>query len=228
MNLIGQIINELVDDKSSLNGALLKTKVLASRIGNQELLDWANSELSGYDDESELPDYRKDIWNALKGTVVNRHFQMNDQEIPTMNLDKDIEHFLRYTDFHESIQSLESLLQEKGVLSSPIRAEMVHVLQSNWRNMGNPYLSIVSCNKIIPRANIVAIISNVRSKLLDFMLAIETEFGESVEIQDLKSKNKEITSIMHQTIINNHGDGNSINTGNENSLSNNSANIKNE
>lgn len=56
------------------------------------------------------------------------------------------------------------------------------------------------------------------------MLAIETEFGESVEIKDLKTKNKEITSIMHQTIINNNGHGNSINTGNENSLSNNSTN----
>lgn len=56
MDLVSRIINELVDDKSSLNGALLKTKVLASRIGNQELIAWTNSELSGYDDESELPD----------------------------------------------------------------------------------------------------------------------------------------------------------------------------
>lgn len=154
--------------------------------------------------------------------MINGRYQMNDQEIPTMNLDKEIEHSLRYTNFCESIQSLESLLQEKGTLSSPVRAEIVHILQQNWRNMGNPYLSVVSCNKIIPRANVVEVISNVRSKLLDFMLAIETEFGESVEIQDLKSKNKEITNIMHQTIINNNGDGNSINTGNGNSLSNNS------
>lgn len=223
MNLISQIVNELIDDNNSLNGALLKTKVLASRIGNQELLNWANSELSGYNNENLLPKYRRDIWNALKGTVINGYMQYNDYEIPTMSLDKDLEHSLRHKNFMEGIKSLEDLIQEKGTLTSPVRAEIVQLIENKWIKMGNPYLSIVSCNKIIPRANIVAIISNIRSKLLDFMLAIETEFGESAEIQDLKSKNKEITSIMHQTIVNNNGDGNSINTGNENTLSNKSS-----
>ncbi|WP_294249522.1 hypothetical protein [uncultured Chryseobacterium sp.] len=228
MNLISQIVNELMDDRSSLNGALLKTKVLASRIGNQELLKWANSELSGYidEDDEELPDYRKNIWNALQGTVVNGFTQYNNYEIPTVNLDEEIEHSLRTKNFFDSVNALESLIQEQGVLTSPIRAEIRQILENNWKRMGNPYISIVSCYKIIPKANIVAIISNVRSKLLDFLLAVETEFGESVEIKDLKSKNDEITSIMHQTIINNNGDGNSINTGDQNSLSNHSKRTK--
>jgi len=38
MQLIGQIINDLVNDQTSLGNALNKTKVLASRIGQQELL----------------------------------------------------------------------------------------------------------------------------------------------------------------------------------------------
>ena len=47
MELISQIINDLIDEEKSLNSALLKTKVLASRIQNQNLLDWINNELSG-------------------------------------------------------------------------------------------------------------------------------------------------------------------------------------
>ncbi|UQB67589.1 hypothetical protein [Epilithonimonas zeae] len=222
MDLISQIVNELVDDSLSLNSALLKTKVLASRIGNKELLSWANSELSGYSSENNLPDYRKHIWNALKGTILNGNWKYTDQEIPTMGLDEDFEKSLRTSNFFESIQSLENLVNEKGTLGTPIRAEIIQMIENNWRRMGNPYLSIISCNKIIPKANIVAIIASVRSKLLDFMLSLENEFGENTEIKDLKTKNPEITNIMHQTIINNNGDGNSINTGNENSLSNNS------
>ncbi|SFN06142.1 hypothetical protein SAMN05421594_0730 [Chryseobacterium oleae] len=222
MNLISQIVNELIDDKSSLNGALLKTKVLASRIGNQQLLKWTNAELSGYNNLDDLPEYRKNIWNALKGNVLNGNMKYTDYEIPTMNLDNEFEESLRNTNFPDSISALESLLQLDGGghLGTPLRREIVHMLEENWKAMGNPYLSIISCNKIISQSSIVAIISSVRSKLLDFMLAIETEFGESVEIKDLKSKNDEITSIMHQTIINNNGDGNSINTGNNNSSSN--------
>ncbi|PRA97787.1 hypothetical protein CQ046_20130 [Chryseobacterium sp. MYb7] len=226
MNLISQIVNELIDDKSSLNGALLKTKVLASRIGNQELLKWTNAELSGYNSEEDLPEYRKNIWNALKGNVLNGNMKYTNYEIPTINLDKEFESSLRCSSFQDSVSALESLLQFDGNLSIPVRPEIVHIIEQNWQAMGNPYLSIISCNKLLSRSSIVDIISNVRSKLLDFMLAIETEFGESVEIQDLKFKNEEITGIMHQTIINNNGDGNSINTGNENSLSNNSGSIK--
>ena len=43
MELVSQIINDLVDDQKSLNSALLKTKVLASRIQNVELLYWVNN-----------------------------------------------------------------------------------------------------------------------------------------------------------------------------------------
>lgn len=221
MNLISQIVNELIDDGNSLNGALLKTKVLASRIKNKELLEWTNSELSGYPNKDSLPEYRKNIGNALKGSFINGNLKYTDHEIPTMSLDKDIEHSLRHKDFLEGINSLEDLIQEKGIITVPVRAEIMHLIERKWIKMGNPYLNLISCYGIIPKSNIVSIISNVRSKLLDFMLAIETEFGDSVEIQELKTKNKEVTSIMHQTIINNNGNGNSINTGNDSSLSNN-------
>ncbi|MFC4686581.1 hypothetical protein ACFO4P_06500 [Epilithonimonas pallida] len=221
MDLINQIVNELVDDSLSLNSALLKTKVLASRIGNKELLSWTNSELSGYNSESTLPNYRKNVWNALKGTILNGNWKYPDHEIPTMGLDEDFEKSLRTSNFYESIQSLENLVKEKGTLGTPVRAEIMQMIENNWINMGNPYLSIISCNKIIPKANIVSIIACVRSKLLDFLLTIENEFGDDIEIKDLKRKNTEITNIMHQTIINSNGTGNSINTGNDNSLSNN-------
>ncbi len=221
MDLISQIVNELIDDSKSLNGALLKTKVLASRIGNQELLDWTNAELSGYTKKDILPEYRKNIANSLKGTVINFNTKYSNQEIPTSNLDKALEFSLRHTNFTVSISALESLInQNTNVLVSAISAELTHQLEVNWVNMGNPYLSIVSCNRIITKGQIVAVIANVRSKLLDFMLAIETEFGESVEIKDLLDKNKKITTMMHHTIINNNGSGNSINTGNDNLLSN--------
>lgn len=216
MDLVTQIINDLIDQNSSLNGALLKTKVLAKRLENEELLNWVNYEISGYPNDSQLPEYRKNIWNALKGNMLNGRMKYTDIEIPTAGLNKELEKILRYTNFKESVTSLENLSEQSNTLTSPIRSEVMAYIQENWRNMGNPYLNLISCYKIISKSNILSILSNVRNKLLDFMLALEKEFGTETEIQDLRVKNQEITRLVNHTIINNSGEGNTINTGNNN------------
>ena len=45
------------------------------------------------------------------------------------------------------------------------------------------------------------------------MLKIDSEFGNITEIEELKTKKEQISTIMNQTIINTSGDGNVVNTG---------------
>jgi len=224
MELISQIINDLIDEEKSLNSALLKTKVLASRIQNQELLNWVNNELSGYKNTIELPDYRKEIQNELKGNLLNGYTKYTNIQIPTTGLDKIFEKNLRTTNFTESISSLESLISkvESSTLSAAVRAELSSIIEDNMQSMGNPYLQIISVYKSISKSSIIEIITNVRNKLLDFMLKLDGEYGDLTEIKDLKMKKEEISSIVNNTIIN--GDGNILNTG-KNSKITNSSNI---
>lgn len=56
--LLDEIIALLSDQKGSLEGALLNTKVLLHHIGHKELVPWVNNELAGYPDDAELPPYR--------------------------------------------------------------------------------------------------------------------------------------------------------------------------
>lgn len=213
MKLISQIINDLVDDQKSLNTALLKTKVLASRIQNVELLDWVNSELSGYKIVEDLPEYRKNIFNDLKGSFLNGRMKYTNTQIPTAGLDEDFEKKLRSTEFMDSITGLEKLInfEKSSTLTSPVRAEMAALIEDNWQNMGNPYLQIISVYRVISKNSILEIISNVRNKLLDFILEIDGKFGDITEITDLRMKKEEVSSIVNNTII--HGDGNVLNTG---------------
>jgi len=224
MELISQIINDLIDEEKSLNSALLKTKVLASRIQNQELLNWVNNELSGYKNTNELPDYRKEIQNELKGNILNEYTKYTNIQIPTTGLDKTFEKKLRTTNFTESISSLESLVsnEKSSTLSAAVRAELSSIIEDNWQSMGNPYLQITSVYKSISKNSIIEIITNIRNKLLDFMLKLDGEYGDLTEIKDLKMKKEEISSIVNNTIIN--GDGNILNTG-KNSKITNSSNI---
>tara|TARA_R110002012_G_scaffold108009_1_gene250293 strand:- start:8460 stop:9386 length:927 start_codon:yes stop_codon:yes gene_type:complete len=221
MKLISQIINELIDNEKSLNGALLKTKVLASRIQNAELLNWVSNELSGYQSTNELPDYRKNIQTYLRGNYLNGHTKYTNQPIPTIGMDKMFQDNLQSASFLESISALENLniSNDSSNLTMPLRAEIVGLIQENWVNMGNPYLQLMNVSKIIGKNSIVQVLSKVRNKLLDFMLAIDQEFGDLTEITDLKDKKSEISTIMNHTIINNSGDGNVVNTGDKNKIS---------
>ena len=219
MELISQIINDLIDENKSLNSALLKTKVLASRIQNQELLNWVNNELSGYNNGN-LPDYRREIPNELKGNFINGNMKFTNTQIPTVGLDKNFEKKLRSNDFSESISSLESLVskEESSTLSGAIRAELASIIEDNWQSMGNPYLQLISVYKSISKSSVIEIITNVRNKLLDFMLELDGKYGDLAEIKDLKMKKEEISSIVNNTIIN--GDGNVFNTGKNSKITN--------
>jgi len=222
MELIEQIINELINIKEySLNSALLKTKVLASRIKNKELLEWVDSELVGYRSVDTLPIYRKAIPNNLIGSYINGNMHHRNAPIPTAGLEKDMESSLRYTNFTNSITELEKLCcKDVPYFNIPISAEVVALIENNFSAMGNPDLSIKSVNKTIPKTSVERILSNIRNKLLDFVLKIDEEFGSTAEIKDLINKQNKISKIVNNTIINNNGDGNVLNTGNSNSIEN--------
>ena len=58
MKLISEIIDLLSSSDRDVATALMKTKVLLFQLGEKELLEWVNSELNGYPDRDNLPNYR--------------------------------------------------------------------------------------------------------------------------------------------------------------------------
>lgn len=214
MKLVNDIINELIDIEKSVSSPLLKTKVLASRLQNETLLKWVSNELKGYENSDELPIYRKYKGNIV-GTFINGNQQYNNQPVPILGLDKEFQDTLTDMKFFDSISSLEKLNQEDGrtMMGYIFPAEVTGLIAENWRNMGNPYLHLINCQRRVAGSVVEEIIASVRNSLLDFMLKIDSEFGNITEIEELKTKREAIATIMNQTIINNTGDGNVLNTG---------------
>ncbi len=217
MSLLGDIINELVDSNESLSSPLLKTKVLATRLKNEELLSWVNHEVMGYSDEVELPRYRK-YTADIKGTYIIGNTQYNDQPLPLPGFSENIKEVIYNMDFRQSVATIESYVKDNksGLLTFTFSAEATQQIAFNIRKYGNRYFQLVSANKSISANVATEILSVIRSKLLDFMLKLEEEFGTEIQITDLKSKNKEITKIMSQTIIT--GDGNILNQGDSSNI----------
>ena len=116
----------------------------------------------------------------------------------------------------DSISSLEKLVGKNGVKIS-VNPYAKAFLEQSIQNMGNHYFQILNVYLEPPATFISNILSNVRAKLLDFMLELENQFGEETEIKDLIEKQAIVNNIMNTT-INNSGEGAVINSGNENSI----------
>lgn len=220
MELLDSIINDLVLTNEPLNNPLFKTKVLASRIRHMHLLEWVESELSGYNEKNDLPLYRKSR-GIIKGTFKNGFAQYNNVEIPVGHLKEDILKMVSSISNYDCISSIEGLLDKRGVVIT-IPPRKKSFLENSIRKLGNPYFEFLHVYLEIPATFLPNIISNVRSKLLEFMLALEQEFGIEADITILSKNNQTITQIMN-TIINNSGDGAIINNGDGNNIE---ANIK--
>jgi hypothetical protein len=219
MKLISDIINELVDSEKSISSPLLKTKVLASRLQNHELLSWVNNELGNYTDSMNLPEYRK-FGCHINGVHINGNTKYTNQPVLVGGLGKEIEKILTTIEFFQSISTLENMLTKNGsgTLELALSAETTNIIQNNIRRMGNPYYQLLSAKKVIGISVVSEMLSTIRNKLLDFMLKLDEDFGNLTEIEELKTKQNEILNIMSQTIIHTSGDGNVVNTGDNSKL----------
>lgn len=73
--------------------------------------------------------------------------------------------------------------------------------------------------------------SNIRTKLLDFVMETGEKFGFNIEIESFRKnsvENNQIINNIMNTTINNSGDGNVLNTGDNNNISNSPKIVKND
>ncbi len=225
MQLISDIINELIDPAKSLSGPFLKTKLFASKIKNQPLLTWVNLELNGYKDEQHIPSYRiygsRLVGDFINGTGLG-YWKGRDMNLPISGYDEQWQEIFSNFYFRQSIATLEKFLTDKnnsGQLEEPFPADIAEIISDRIRKNGNPYFTLTKASKRISLSVVSEMLSILRSRLLDFILKVDDEYGNVTDINKLaKDKNisSQITTIMSQTIIHNEGDGNVVNTGNEN------------
>jgi AbiTii len=225
MTLIEKIIDDLTDSSKTLADALLKTKVLASRVQNKELLVWADKELVGFreSDDLLLPEYRRKGKQNFYFSYTRGGNFFGEQHFPLTFLKDPFRTEFLYHKFKESIQTLEELATGKqgDLIGREFAADMCAVLTGQLeKHAGN--IRIHQFKTTLHISEITQVLATVRSKLLDFMLRLENEFPDLDKlIQDkimLKDENREkVDRLVHQVIIQ-AKDGNTIVTGNNNTV----------
>lgn len=225
--MINKIIDELSDSNQSLVNPLLKTKVIATRIGNSELLKWVNNELNGYNGitkNSDLPSYRIAKANSSCTLKVGYGIQENTP-IPIAYLkDDDLRDFFIKFPLVDGVQTLETYTHnpKSDTLGKNLSVDFWKMVTTELRKAG-ANITVTNINVTTSISSITQTLSEIRSKFLDLMLAIETEFPNVPDISSSTAEQKselndKITLILKQVNITNSGDGSSINTGNDSAI----------
>lgn len=177
MKLIQEIINDLTSSDKNIVDALLKTKVIAFKLKNQELLNWVNNEFNGYENGNDLPDYRV-IGCVIYGTVSNGFGMMKNYPIPVYGLEKKDREMLTTIRMAHSISAIYDLAtRQNETIGRDIPPELYYLFN---RSLSDGY-EVIHARSRTDQAQLVQIISTVRSKLLDFMLSLQNEIGYDTE-----------------------------------------------
>lgn len=211
MKLADEIVDILSSTDGILSEALIKTKVLLHRIGQKDLVTWVNKELNGYDDEDDLPDYRI-VRAQVLVNATNGAYEANSQPVPLGHLDEDYRKRLEKGVMPQSLAVIEEFTANKeGSLQSHIPMEMYGLLSEK---LANGYMvQRAWCE--VPMASASNILMQVRSRLLDFILELSSEFSAATTDEEIKDKasNFDAANLFNHTIF---GDNTTIVVGSEN------------
>lgn len=216
-----KIIKDLANGTVGTHVALKRAKILLQELGNEELMQWVNHELTGYPDKTMLPEYRIKQ-GQLKGTYfegsIASHIKYTNVPLPVGKMPKDEVKNLLSVCFCEGIETLAQFLEvpKDQPIGKRIAADYYPVIAYYNGNLG---MNIVSAQVEVGIQSIQGVLTAVESKLLDLFCYLEKEFGILDELDiDIDSKTTEeqraIIDHISVLIYNDHrvtiGDNNKI------------------
>ena len=194
--LLDEIITLLGDQNAKLTDALIKTKILLHQIGKKDLAEWVNNELNGYPDKADVPEYRI-LSSEVRANAANAGWMFTDHPIPTSHMgDFFKEHFL-VNKVRQSLAICEDwAVKSKGSLHRAVPMEyngkLSEVLQDGTH--------VISAWCTTPVHDVKGILTQVRSRLLDFILELKSSMGDVVSDADIK---KEAAKVDTENMFNN-------------------------
>jgi hypothetical protein len=179
MSLLRDIQDAALDSNVHLPDLLRKCKVLAARLGNQDFKRWVDSELNGYGENESLPSYRSFRVESRGNFSGFFGSGLNGAAIPLSCLPEQFRDMLLTHHSREPISALADLVSKKESNSFrvPWPADLVaYVGRDIYENM-----NCLSAWQVVPRGGIVGILDTVRTRILNFVLELESEAPDAGE-----------------------------------------------
>lgn len=217
MSRLAALIDQAADSTRPLSDVLRQVKIVASRIGDRELAKWASDELNGYGPDDELPPYRAERGFPVQGDWSGpAGSRITNAEISPVGITDDFIGWFS-TSLRQPVADLELL--SSGTHDPVLRWDPWAVVEYNRRASSGEggarmrMMSLVDARLMIPRNTLRGILDSIRTRVLDFALALEgvaPDAGEPNGPTVADSRVERVTQNFHITV---NGDGNNIATG---------------
>lgn len=215
--IIESLIKDLYENKS-LSDIFLKLQVIVYLLKNEQLTDWFNNENNGYDNDKILPQYRilpvlyyaqVEQDRGFSGSFMHNHYNLPIDLIE----DREIQNIMSKFEYRDSISNIANLVSNKdeGTISITVPNTTLAISLFSKRLQSNCHIHRIW--REIPKNAIQNIISQIKSKLLQFLLEINENLNLDISFTEMKNKEK-IEKAFNQNITNNiYGNKNNIATG---------------
>lgn len=187
MKLVNEIIEILGSEKFDLENALIKAKILAHQLGEKEMLQWINGELVGYPDGFPIPEYRT-AHISIYGNICNSRFRYTSHPLDPGGIPKDIrDRFLNHT-FNDGIKVIQGWIPKENKLQLRMPPALVPYLKKRL----DPSYGIENFWGVVGEGSFTQILSEVRSRLLEFMLELSDKLPAEPAPAEIKQLSKEM------------------------------------
>lgn len=194
MYTIPYLTHVLLYDNIEVTEALSHIKDLAEAVESQPLLEWADSELKGYENNIDVPAYR------LLGRFIEVDYVSNSERIFNLPIPNELfdplgksPHVFSYLDGVDDCIVLMSQADGKLYYSFD---EGFSTMQSLLREFYGSDIELTRVMLAVKWRFIYKVVLAIQEVMLNFLLTLENEFGQGVSIDFLKVHNKRVSDLF--------------------------------
>jgi hypothetical protein len=190
---IGELLHRINEGATNSTTPLGEVMHLCLRLGrllgNKELSDWAKAEGGGYTSRASLPEYRV-FETEVRGTFSGRYGRgIKNGLIPHFLVEEEHRDMFCKAHLMQSVGELERLARsgkaETNNLTIPWPADVVMYYQRKEMYQG---FILAEAGQILTTTSIVGVLEDIRTRVIEFVLAIEQEL--SIDIMDYDNNKK--------------------------------------
>ena len=179
--LLGEIQASIIEPNSELSAILLKLRLLASRLGSNPLEQWVKYESEGYDQNVEVPDYRK-LSVSYTGTWSGPFSSgINNAPIPLYLIEKFAGTSWTEYEMRQSIAAVDDVLCRDNDKSGVLQIDASNLILLLQGKVYEDY----ACNSVTGRISTTAIREiqyAVRNRILELTIELEKAVPAAAEV----------------------------------------------
>ena len=159
------VLNDLVEDRVSLEKSLYRALVIAKQNQNKPLEGWIRSELKGYESDDDLPDYRKTKSSNFRYSGINGSMQVTKAPLPIGFIRDEILDKVENVEYRQGIRQIEEFANSTSTITidrSLLAGEVAHNTQG--------VVQCVSLEQLLPTSFFSALAANVKERLIEVFM----------------------------------------------------------